>query len=330
MTTSPNVMPTGSNATEGSMHAVVINQYGAPDVLEYRSMNRPSIKPDQLLIKVQASSINPIDWKIRQGMMKFLPGQKFPMILGFDIAGEVMAVGSQITRFKPGDAIYAYSDQFPGGAYAEYVAVSEKVTAPKPNTLSYEQAAAVPLAATTALQALRDQGRVMAGQKVLINGASGGVGTFAVQIAKALGAEVTAVCGTQNIELVRSLGADDVIDYKQQEFTQLPTKYNLIFDAVGKQSFSDCKSVLQPNGIYVTTQPLPKEFLQGVLTTFSSQKAKVILAKANSVDLLYLKEQIEEGKIRPVIDRTYPLAEVAEAHRYSEEGHAIGKIVITI
>lgn len=330
MTTSSDPTSIDAQSSQDTMNAAVIQQYGAPEVLEYRSVQRPQIKPDQVLIRVRASSVNPIDWKIRQGMLKMLPGQRFPMILGFDIAGEVAAVGAQTTQFRVGDAVYAYSDQFPGGGYAEYAAVSEKVVAPKPTNLSDEQAAAVPLAATTALQALRDEGKVDAGDRVLINGTSGGVGTFAVQIAKALGAEVTAVCSTKNIELVRSLGADRTIDYSQQDFTQENTKYNVIFDVKGNQSFSRCKSVLHPQGIYVTTQPLPGDFIQSVVTFFSAQKAKVILAKANATDLLYLKEQIEAGKIRSIVDRPYPLSEIAEAHRYSEAGHAVGKIVITI
>lgn len=322
---------TERTAIARSMQAAVINQYGAPEVIEYRSVDTPYVKPDQVLIRVFASSVNPIDWKIRKGMLKLLPGQKFPMILGFDIAGEVVAVGDQISQFRVGDAVYAYSNQFPGGAYAEYVAVPGKVTAPKPANQSYLEAAVVPLAATTALQALRDEGKLKAGQRVLINGASGGVGTFAVQIAKALGAEVTAVCGTKNVDLVKSLGCDRVIDYQQTDFTQETTAYGVIFDTVGSKPFSDCKRVLTPKGIYVTTQPLPGNFLQGfVSNVLPGPTAKVVVAKANTGDLLYLKEQIEHGKIRSIIDRTYPLADIAEAHRYSEAGHAVGKIAISI
>ncbi len=314
-----------------SMYAAVIHQYGAPDVFDYRRVDIPEVKPNQVLIRVFASSVNPIDWKIRKGMLKMLPGQKFPMTLGFDIAGEIAAVGSQVTRFNVGDSVYAYSDQFPGGAYAEYAVVSEHVTAPKPNNQSYPEAASVPLAATTALQALRDSGMLKAGQRVLINGASGGVGIFAVQIAKVLGADVTAVCGTQNIGLVESLGCDRVIDYKQSNFTQEATTYDLILDAVGSKAFSDCKQVLKPSGIYVTTQPTPGNFFQGLISgVLPGQTAKVIVARANTGDLLYLKEQIESGKVRAVVDRTYPLSEVSEAHRYSEEGHAVGKIAIAL
>jgi 2-desacetyl-2-hydroxyethyl bacteriochlorophyllide A dehydrogenase len=310
-----------------SMYATVIHQYGAPDVFDYRLVDAPAIKPDQVLIRVFASSVNPIDWKVRKGMLKLLPGQQFPLILGFDVAGEIIKVGDQVSRFQVGDAVYAYSDQFPGGAYAEYIAVSENVTAPKPYNQSYPEAAAVPLAATTALQALRDCGMLKAGQRVLINGASGGVGIFAVQLAKVFGAEVTAVCGPQNIELMQNLGSDRVIDYKQINFTQEAATYDLIFDVVGSKPFSDCKKVLKPSGIYVSTQPAPGNFVQALISSvLPGQTAKVIIARANAGDLLYLKEQIESGKVRSIVDHTYPLTEIAEAHRYSEEGHAVGKI----
>ncbi|MGQ9873179.1 NAD(P)-dependent alcohol dehydrogenase [Leptodesmis sp.] len=314
------------------MKAAVINQYGPPSVLRYVDVNRPSIKPHQMLVKVHTSSVNPIDWKIRRGMLQFLTGRSFPIILGFDVSGEVVQVGDLVTRFQPGDLIYARLDQLVGGAYAEYAAVSEKVAAPKPANMTHAQAAAVPLAGLTALQALRDAGKLEVGHKVLINGASGGVGTFAVQLAKVLGAgEVTGVCSRANLDLVASLGADRVIDYTQQDFTQDTVKYDIIFDVVGNRSFLDCKKVLQPKGIYITTQPFPTDFLQSFLTyLLPGQKYQVILMKSNHDDLAFLAEQIEEGKIRAVIDRTYPLSELAAAHTYSEEGHAIGKIVIIV
>lgn len=314
------------------MKAAVIYSYGAPDVLQVADVEQPQIKPDQLLVKVYASSINPVEWKMRKGILKILTGSKFPMILGFDVSGEVIETGSQVTQFKPGDLIYARLDQLTGGAYAEYAAVSEKVAALKPSNATHEQAAAVPLAAMTALQALRDQGQLEVGQKVLINGASGGVGTFAVQIAKALGAgKVTGVCGNKNIDLVQSLGADRVIDYTQQDFTQDSAKYDIVFDVIGNRSLSDCKSVLRSQGVYITTQPYPGNFLQSFLTSLlPGQKYKVILLKSNSADLSYLKEQIEAGKVRSVIDRTYPLSEIAAAHAYSESERTVGKVVITI
>ncbi|BAZ26915.1 alcohol dehydrogenase zinc-binding domain-containing protein [Kalymmatonema gypsitolerans NIES-4073] len=312
------------------MKAVVIREYGSPEVLQYQEVEPPKIKPDQLLVKVRATCVNPVDWKIRKGMLKLITGNKFPMILGFDLSADVVEVGSQVTRFKPGDAIYGNVGLL-GGAYAELAAVPEKSVALKPTNMTYEEAASVPVAALTALQALQDLAHIQVGQTVLINGASGGVGTFAVQIAKALGAEVTAVCSTKNIELVKSLGADRVIDYSQQDFTQGTAQYDIILDAVAKQSFSSCKQVLKPNGIYVNTLPTPETIVQSVLTAFiPGKKAKFILETPRSQDLLYLKELIEAGKIRSVIDRTFPLQELAAAHAYSESERAVGKIAIAV
>ncbi|MCC5599122.1 NAD(P)-dependent alcohol dehydrogenase [Nostoc favosum] len=312
------------------MKAVVIRRYGAAEVLQYQDVEQPKIEPTQLLVKVRASSVNPIDWKIRQGMLSLISGSKFPKILGFDVAGEVVEVGSGVTRFKPGDAIYG-STSFPGGGYAEFAAVPENLVALKPTNLNYEEAAVVPLAALTALQSLRNEGNIKTGQTVLINGAAGGVGIFAVQIAKALGAVVTGVSSTKNLDLVKSLGADRVIDYTQQDFSQDTVQYDIIFDAVGKRSLSQTKRVLKPNGIYITTLPSPKVLLESVLTAFlPGQKAKFILEKPNTQDLVYLKELIEAGKIRVVIDRTYPLPELAAAHAYSETGRAMGKIAIAV
>jgi NADPH:quinone reductase-like Zn-dependent oxidoreductase len=253
------------------------------------------------------------------------------MVLGFDVSGEVVAVGDSVTRFQTGDKVYAYLDSLPGGAYAEYAAVSEQVACFKPDNMSYEQAAAVPLAATTALQALRDLGQILPGHKVLINGASGGVGSFAVQIAKAFKAEVTAVCSTQNVELVKSLGGDRVIDYTVQDLTKDTSFYDIIFDAVGKESFSGCQNILKPNGVYVTTLPDPDSLVQSFLTfLLPGKKSKLIVAQSNGQDLAYLKELIEGGKIRSVIDRTYSLEELAAAHAESEQGHVVGKLVIAV
>lgn len=312
------------------MKAVVIRRYGSAEVLQCEELEQPKIKPEQLLIRVHASSVNPIDWKIRQGMLSLLTGNNFPMFLGFDVAGEVVEVGSQVTRFKVGDAIYG-STSFPGGAYAEFAAIPENFAAPKPTNMSYEEAATVPLAALTALQALRDLGNIKLGQTVLVNGASGGVGVFAVQIAKALGAEVTGVCSTRNLDLVKSLNADMVIDYTQQDFTEGNVQYDIIFDAVAKRAFSNCRKVLKPDGIFISTLPTPEVMLQGFLTTFlPGQKVKFVLERPNSKDLVYLKDLIEAGKMRTVIERTYPLQELAEAHQYSEGERAVGKIAIVM
>jgi NADPH:quinone reductase-like Zn-dependent oxidoreductase len=312
------------------MKAVIIRRFGTTDVLQYEDWIQPQIKPDQLLVKVHASSINPIDWKIRQGLFSLLLGNRLPLILGFDLAGEVVKVGSQVTRFQPGDVIYGCAD-FPGGAYAEYAAVPENFAAPKPTNLSYEEAASLPVAALTALQSLRDLGNIQAGQKVLVNGAAGGVGIFGVQIAKALGTEVVGVCSTKNLEFVKSLGADRVIDYTQQDFTAETTKYDIIFDAVAKRSLFNCQKILQSNGVYVTTLPTPEVLIVGFLTMFlPGQKAKFVIGQPNTKDLSYLKDLIEAGKIRTIIDRTYPLQEIGAAHAYSESERAVGKIAIAV
>lgn len=309
------------------MKAVVIREYGSADVLRYEEVEAPKIKPHELLVKVHAAGVNPIDWKIRKGMLKIISGNKFPIILGFDLAGEVLEVGSQ-SGFRVGDEIYG-SLGVPGGAYAELAAVPQKVAAVKATNISFEEAAALPVAALTALQSLRDKANIQQSQSVLINGASGGVGIFAVQIAKALGAEVTGVCSSKNLDFVKSLGADSLIDYTQQDFTQNQVQYDIVFDAVGKQTFDNCKKVLKPNGVYITTLPNLQNIVAIALTSlFGSQKAKFILAQPNTADLLYLNELIEAGKLRVVIDRTYPLQELAAAHIYSESERAKGKIVI--
>lgn len=311
------------------MKAVVIHKYGSADVLQYEEVEAPKIKPDELLLKVHAAGVNPIDWKIRKGMLKIITGNKFPMTLGFDLAGEVVEIGSQVSGFRVGDEIYG-SVGVPGGAYAEFAAVPQTVAAKKPTNISFEEAAALPVAALTALQSLRDKANIQPSQSVLINGASGGVGIFAVQIAKALGAGVTGICSSRNFDLVKSLGADYLIDYKQQDFTQNQVQYDIILDAVAKTTFDNCKKVLKPKGVYVTTLPTFQNMVAIALTTvFGNQKAKFILAQPNTADLLYLNELIETGKLRVVIDCIYPLKEVAEAHIYSESERAKGKIVVS-
>jgi NADPH:quinone reductase-like Zn-dependent oxidoreductase len=313
------------------MKAAIINHYGTPEVLQIKEVEKPQIEPDQMLVKVHASSVNPIDWKIRKGLLKNRSGDKFPMLLGYDLSGEVIEVGDRIYEFHPGDLIYARLDQSTGGAYAEYAAVSKRVAAAKPNNMTHEEAATVPLAGMTALQALQNEGNIQAGHKVLINGASGGVGIFAVQIAKAFKTEVTAVCSGSNVEMVQSLGADRVIDYKQQDFTEDNVKYDIVFDVVGNRKPSECKSVLTPDGVYITTQPTPEDKLdEWKQKLMPNQKAEVIMLQSNSQDLVYLTREIEAGKIKTVIDRTYPLSEIADAHAYSETEHASGKIAIAI
>lgn len=312
------------------MKAMVIREYGSADVFTYEEVEVPAIKPDELLVKVHAAGVNPIDWKIRKGMLKIISGNKFPMVLGFDLAGVVLQVGSQVSNFRVGDEIYG-SVGLPGGAYAEIAAVPEKVAAVKSTNSSFEEAAALPVAALTALQSLRDKANIKPSQTVLINGASGGVGIFAVQIAKALGAEVTGVCSSKNLDFVKSLGADSLIDYTQQDFTQNRIEYDIVFDAVGKQTFDNCKKVLKPNGIYVTTLPSFQNIVSiGLTSLFGGQKAKFILAQPNTSDLLYLNDLIDTGKLRVVIDRNYSLEKLPAAHKYSESERAKGKIIICI
>jgi NADPH:quinone reductase-like Zn-dependent oxidoreductase len=313
------------------MKAVFINQYGSPEVMIYGDLAEPTRQPGEVLVKVQASSVNPIDWKVRQGMLKLLTGRKFPRILGSDFAGEVVEAGNGDSQFKPGDRVYGFVDYLKGGAYAEYLTIPAAELALTPGHLSLEQAATVPLAGQTALQALRDLGDLQPGQKVLINGASGGVGTFAVQIAKVMGTEVTAVCGDRNFPLVQGLGADRVIDYHHTDFTQESVAYDLIFDVVGTSSFWNCRSVLSDRGHYITTVPSPLVFAQRFFTRLlPGKKVDVVLVKSQQEDLMQLRQWLESGQVKVVCDRTFPLAETAAAHTYSELGHTTGKIALQV
>lgn len=313
------------------MKAAAIDRYGSPSVLIVQEMPRPTVKPDQVLVEVRASSVNPIDWKIRSGSLKLLMGSRFPMILGYDVSGQVVEVGSAIKRFNIGDQVYAKSDSKTGRAYAEYVAVGENALAHKPKNMSHEEAAAVPLAALTALQGLRDKGRIRAGSRVLVIGAAGGVGSYAVQIAKAFDAGVTAVCGAGNISLVKDLGADRVIDYKKESVLGASEPYDIVFDAVATQSFSAARRVLTKNGAYVSTLPgLGLAFAELWTRVLPGQKARFILMKPLGADLKYLTGLVEAGKMRSVIDSAFSLGDIAQAHARSEAGHARGKIVIRV
>ncbi len=316
------------------MKAVYYQEYGSPEVLQYGEQQKPDLKADQVLVRVYASSVNPIDWKLRKGDMKVASGMglSFPKIPGVDIAGQVVETGSEVTGFRSGDMVFAKLDGGTGGAYAQYAVVSSEVLVPMPGNMNYEEAASVPLAALTALQGLRDKGELQPGEKVLVNGASGGVGTFAVQIARALGAgEVVGVCSTEHVDLVRSLGVDRVIDYKQEDFTQEKDRYDLIFDAAGKSSYSQAKDSLRENGRYVTTVPDPVDTAKGYLASvFSSKQMKAFFTHDSALDLTQIREWIEAGQIKPVIDRVYDLEQAAQAHRESEEGDAAGKIVLRV
>ncbi len=322
------------------MKAIVYTKYGPPDVLQLKEVEKPTPKDDEVLIKVHAASANPADWHLMRGTPYIVRIMGFGLLKpknsvpGLDVAGRVEAVGRNVKQFQPGDEVFGQNSR----AYAEYVCVPEDGIVLKPANLTFEQAAAVPLAAFTALQGLRDKGQIQPGQKVLINGASGGVGTFAVQIAKSFGAEVTGVCSTRNLDMVRSIGADHVIDYTQEDFTQNGQHYDLMLDAVGNRSLSDCRRVLSPKGVYVSVGaqvndwlgPLTHVFRILLVSLVGSQKMVPLLAKQTKKDLVVLQELLEAGKVIPVIDRRFPLSETAEAIRYLEEGHAQGKVVITV
>ncbi len=322
------------------MKAIVYTQYGSPDVLQLKEIEKPTPKDNEVLVKICAASVNAYDWHYMRAdpfLVRLMGGLFRPRNprLGADIAGRVEAVGRDITQFRPGDEVYSDLAASGNGAFAEYAAVPEQALVLKPTNLSFEQAAAVPMAAVTALQGLRDAGKIQPGQKVLINGASGGVGTFAVQIAKYFGAEVTAVCSTRNIDLVRSLGADHVIDYKRDDFAQNGQRYDLILAVNGYHPLSAYKRVLGPKGRYVMAGGSNAQIFEALLlgpgmSIVGGKKMGTVTATPNSKDLMVLKELLEAGKVVPVVDRCYPLSETAEAIRYLEEAHARGKVVITV
>ena len=334
-TPSPSVGP--------KIKAIVYHEFGSPDVLRLEEVDKPVPTDDQILVKVRAVSVNPLDWHFMEGIPYIARPLAFGFLkptvtrLGVDYAGTVEAVGKNIREFKPGDEVFG--NRF--GAFAEYVVASDKAMALKPASLTFEQAASIPVAALTALQALRDYGKLQPGQKVLINGASGGVGTFAVQIAKSFGAEVTGVCSGRNVELVRSLGADHVIDYTKEDFTKRAERYDLILDNVGNQPLSGFRRVLTPTGKYVVvggggvndsrwTGPLIGVIKMLTLKPFVTQEMRMMLADMSRKDLASLADLIQTGKVKPVIDRTYTFSQLPEAMRYLEEGHARGKVVVTV
>lgn len=323
------------------MKAIVYQKYGSPDVLELREVEKPVPTDDEVLIKVVAASANPLDWHRMRGTPHFarlMFGLSKPndQRLGADVAGRIEAVGRNIQQFKPGDEVFGMTGGS-AGAFAEYVCAPETRLALKPANLSFEEAASVGVAAFTALQGLRDSGEIQPGQRVLINGASGGVGTFAVQIAKAFGTEVTGVCSSRNLEMVKSIGADHVIDYTQEDFTRNGQKYDLIFDTVANRSASDYKRALRPNGIcssagFSTLFHMFRFMIMGtLLSKTGSRKIEGMgMARPNKKDLDIIKGLLESGQVVPVIDRRYPLNEVPEAIRYLETGRAQGKVVLTM
>ena len=323
------------------MRAIVRNTYGSPDVLELQEIDKPDVTDDEVLVRVRAASVNRADWytltgtpyvgRTQLGLLKPKSNR-----MGVDFAGTVEAVGRDVTQFRPGDEVFGGRS----GAFAEYVCVREdRAVVPKPANVTFDEAAAVPVAAITALQGLRDKGQIQPGQKVLINGASGGVGTFAVQIAKAFGAEVTGVCSTRNVDLVRSIGADHVIDYTQEDFTRSDRRYDLMLDVAGSRSWSACRRVLNPQATLVIVGAPKGNRLLGPLSHIvkvrlaafrSSRKVVFFIAKFNKADMAVLRELLEAGKVTPVMDGRYELSEIADALRYMGEGHCRGKVVITV
>jgi len=316
------------------MKAIVQNGYGSPDVLELKEIGMPAVKDNDVLVRVLATAINVGDYFSMRGspwLLRMTVGFPKPKdyVPGWDAAGRIEAVGTKVTQFQPGDEVFGSGSH----AFAEYMSADADQFATKSANLTFEQAAAVPTAALTALQALRDKGKLRPDHKVLINGASGGVGTFAVQIAKALGAEVTGVCSTRNLEMVRSIGADRVIDYTQEDFTASGQRYDLILDNVANRSFSDLRRALAPQGKIIPNSGhggMAYVFKAYILSMFGRRQMRPFLSSINNRDLVVLKELIESGKVIPVIDRTYPLEEVPEAFRHLEQSHARGKVVITV
>jgi NADPH:quinone reductase-like Zn-dependent oxidoreductase len=333
------------------LKAIVYHNYGSPEVLKCEEIEKPTAGDDEVLIKVRAASVNPLDGGLVRGGGRMLTGLRKPKVtrIGVDVAGQVEAVGRNVTQFKPGDEVFGACIRDPQassvkvwicqGAFAEYACAPESTLVVKPDNVAFEQAASVPIAALTALQGLRDKGHIQPGQKVLINGAAGGVGTFAVQIAKSFGAEVTGVCSTRNVDMVRSIGADRVIDYTQKDFTRMGQRYDLLFDCIGNHSLLACRRILNPKGIHVMVGDKSGRGMIGllarlitalVLSRFVSQKWVTFLARPSKEDLAIMHELMAAGKVTPVIDKCYRLSEVPEAIRYLEEGHARGKVVITL
>jgi NADPH:quinone reductase-like Zn-dependent oxidoreductase len=322
------------------MKAIVYTNYGSPDVLKCEDVEKPTVGEKDVLIRMRAASVNPLDWHFMRGtpyLVRMMTGLRKPKVkrLGVDVAGEVEAVGREVNQFKPGDAVFGTCR----GAFAEYACAPETACVMKPDNVTFEQAASVPIAAFTALQSLRDKGQIGPGQNVLINGASGGVGTFAVQIAKSFGAHVTGVCSTRNVDMVRSIGADHVIDYTQEDFTKSGQRYDILLDLIANHSLSACRRIINPKGICITAggsagrwmvRPIARSITALVLSRLVGQKFIGFLARPSKEDLTIMHNLMKAGKVTPVIDKLYNLSQVPAAIRYLEAGHARGKVVITV
>lgn len=320
-----------SSVLPATMKAIGFQDFGSAEVLKAMEVSLPTLTPEGVLIKVAAASVNPADWRIRNGQFKNFMTKKRPFIPGADVAGVVAAVGANVTTFQPGEAVYALLPTIAGGGYAEYAVTHEKNIAKLPPDVKLGEAAAVPLTALTALQALRDKAKLTPGIHILINGASGGVGTFAVQIAKAMGARVTAVCSARNVELVKNLGADEVFDYTVQDVTKGEARYDMVFDTANIYSFGQWRRTLKPKGTFISVNPFAGNPVAQLLARLKgSQRIVSLFVKPNGSDLAQLSEWLKTGQLHPVIDKFYPYIEAAEAHRYSETGRVRGKLVLLI
>ncbi len=313
------------------MKAAVIYEYGSPEVFRIEEIDKPSIRDDEVLIKVKAASINPIDWKQRKGWHRFFLKAHFPVVLGYDVAGEIEECGKNVSGFNSGDQVYTRLTRRFGGAFAEYAATSQSILAVKPENINWQEAAAVPLAAVTALQGLRDHCKLKKGEKVLIIGAAGGVGHFALQLSKIMGGVTVAVCSSRHRKMMEELNPDDFIDYTKVDYKTLTDRYDIIFDAAGVENFPDCRHILNPGGRYLTTLPRPKLLIHKTIAIFTKRKkVKTFLMKSSGSDLEIISDLIRRNELKIFIDSVFPLEKIADAHRRAEEYHTEGKIVVTI
>lgn len=311
------------------MRCALLKAYGPAENFILGEIDKPAIAADEILVRVHASSVNPVDWKIRNGSMKMFSGKTPPPVLGHDFAGEVAEVGAQVNGYKAGDKVYGMTNPLKGGCYAEFVKVKTKNLAPMPTTLGFNEAAALPLAALTAWQALTKMAQLKSGQEVLVNGGSSAVGIAAIQMAKVLGARVTATCSARNTDFVRGLGADEVIDYTKEDVTRRTSHYDVLFDCAGTLVPNAAKAALKPVGFFITTEPIMPLLMFGpLLNKFRSRKAGVVGCSPNSDDLRAIAQLVEQGKLKPVVEQVFPLAQIAAAHTRSETRRAVGKLVI--
>lgn len=313
------------------MKAAVIHEYGSPDVFRIEEIDKPVIKNHEVLVRVHAASVNPVDWKQRKGRHKLILKVKFPAVVGYDIAGEIVECGAEVTEFHTGDKVYARLTRRFGGAFAEYAAASESTLAIKPGNISWEEAAAVPLAGITALQGLRDKCQLKKGERIMVIGAAGGVGHFALQIAKQMGASVTAVCSSRHQKMMKELKPDHYIDYTTNNYKLLRDQYDVIYDAAGVESFISCRHLLKPDGRYLTTLPRPKLLVHKLIALLTtSKKVKTLLMKSTGDDLRILSKMISENQLKIYIDSVFSLEKIADAHRRAEEYSTEGKIIVKI